>query len=122
MLEDQERFGEIIGEIGELVEEAMGLLSDSGDYPMLVERARSYWYAHIRTALSDENEFVGRSMCNMEDTLEEWRELDGSDGSRSGGPYRCGSYPQFNTQSDWDAYVANNGINEYEEEDEEGSV
>ena len=84
MSEDQERFEEIIGEIGELVEEAIGLLPDigvyrGGNYPhnMLVDRAKSYWYAHIKTALDDDHEFVGRSICNMYDTLEDWRDLDG---------------------------------------------
>ena len=73
MSEEQERFEEIIYEIGELVEEAISLLPDS----RIVDRAKSYWYAHIKTALSDDHEFIGRSMCNMQDTLEEFRGLDG---------------------------------------------
>ena len=116
MREDQERFEEIICEIGELVEEAIGLMPNddvyrNGGYPMLVDRAKSYWYAHIKLALDDDHEFIGRSMCNMKDTLEEWRDLDGVSEDQS-------SVPKFNTQSDCDAYVANNGINQYEEDSE----
>ena len=116
MSEDKERFEEIIGEIGELVEEAISLLPDSdvyrnGGYPVLVDKAKSYWYGHIKTALDDDHEFIGRSMCNMQDTLEEWRDLDGVSEDQS-------SLPQFNTQSDWDDYVASKGINQYEEDSE----
>ena len=70
MTEDQQRFEEIIQQIGELVEEARNLLPSS-----VLARANSYWYAHITTALNDDNEFMGRSMCNMQDTLEDWQEL-----------------------------------------------
>ncbi len=73
MSEDRERFEEIIYDIGDLVEEAISLLSDS----RMIDRAKSYWYAHIKTALNDDHEFVGRSMCNMQDTLEELIDLDG---------------------------------------------
>jgi hypothetical protein len=34
------------------------------------ERARAYWWAHIRCALDDEHEFLGRSMFTMRDTIE----------------------------------------------------
>ena len=119
MSEDQERFEEIIGEISELVEEAISLLPDvgvyrGGNYPhnMLVDKAKSYWYAHIKTALDDDHEFVGRSICNMQDTLDEWRDLDGVSEDQS-------SLPQFDTQDQRDAYVANNGINQYEEVEDE---
>lgn len=115
MSKDQERFEEIICEIEELVEEAISLLPDvgvyrGGNYPhnMLVDKAKSYWYAHIKTALDDDHEFVGRSICNMKDTLEDWIDLEGAKSS----------LPQFNTQSDWDAYVANQGIDQYEEDSE----
>ena len=70
MTEDQQRFEEIIQQIGELTEEASNLLPES-----VLARAKSYWYAHIITALNDDSEFMGRSMCNMQDTLEDWRNL-----------------------------------------------
>ena len=73
MSEDRERFEEIIYDIGELVEEAISLLSDD----RMIDRAKSYWYAHIKTALDDDHEFMSKSTCNMYDTLEEWRDLDG---------------------------------------------
>ncbi len=117
MSEDQERFEEIIDEIGELVEEAISLLPDvgvysGGGYPMLVDKAKSYWYSHIKMALDDDHEFMSKSTCNMYDTLEEWRDLDGVSDDQS-------SLPQFNTQEQWDDYVASNGINQYEEVEDE---
>ena len=36
-------------------------------------RARSYWLAHIRTAIDSDHGFMGGSMCTMADTLEEMR-------------------------------------------------
>ena len=68
--EDQQRFEEIIQQINELTEEAFNLLPDSVNV-----RAKSYWYAHITTALNNDNGFMGRSMCNMQDTLEDWQEF-----------------------------------------------
>ena len=71
MTEDQQRFEEIIQEISELVSEARDLLPEN-----ILARANSYWYAHITTALSDDNEFMGSSMCNMEDSLNDWKEQE----------------------------------------------
>ena len=110
MSEDRERFEDIIDEIGELLEEAIALLPQGESH--IIDRAKSYWYAHIKASLDDDHEFLSKSECNMYDTLEEWRELDGVSEDQS-------SLPQFNTQSDWDAYVANKGINQYEEYEEE---
>ena len=79
MTEDQQRFKEIIQEISELASEARDLLPES-----VLARANSYWFAHISEALSDDNEFMGRSMCNMQDSLEEWREISDESYSPSG--------------------------------------
>ena len=68
--EDQQRFEDIIAEIGKLTEEAINLLPES-----VYDNAKPYWYTHITTALNDNNKFVGRSICNMQDTLEEWEEF-----------------------------------------------
>jgi len=95
MTEDQQRFEEIIRQINELTEEAFNLLPDS-----VSERAKAYWYAHITTALNDDNGFMGRSMCNMKDTLEDWQQLSDETFSYSR------SYPCFNTQEEYDGYVA----------------
>lgn len=67
MIEDQERFEEIIGEISELAKEALDLLPED-----MQENASSYWYSHILCALNDDHEFAGGSMLHMNDTLEEW--------------------------------------------------
>lgn len=36
------------------------------------ERARSYWVAHIKIALTNDNEYVAG--CSMEDTIKELKE------------------------------------------------
>src|SRR6056300_1229489 len=110
MTEDQQRFDEIIGEMNDLVREALSLLPDYEKFPELNDRAKSYWYAHLRTALCDENEFGGRSICNMRDTLEEWEELETVEDIDNEH-----ALPTFSRQEEWDDYVARNGINEYEE-------
>ena len=65
-----ERILEISEEIRDLLQEAMGLISDNGtdfDY----HRARSYWYGLILIALGGDHGYMGRSMCSMADTAEE---------------------------------------------------
>tara|TARA_Y100001958_G_C21157475_1_gene492167 strand:- start:170 stop:484 length:315 start_codon:yes stop_codon:yes gene_type:complete len=101
MLEDQERFEEIIGEISELAREALDLLPED-----IQENARSYWYSHILCALNDDHEFIGGSMLHMNDSLEEWSSNNNS------------NY-EFNSQEEWDDYVARNGLSEELKLDEE---
>jgi len=67
MIEDKERFKEIIYEISDLAKEALDLLPED-----IQENARSYWYSHILCALNDDHEFMGGSMLHMNDSLEEW--------------------------------------------------
>ncbi len=67
MIEDKERFKEIIYEISDLAKEALDLLPED-----IQESARSYWYSHILCALNDDHEFMGGSMLHMNDSLEEW--------------------------------------------------
>lgn len=71
MSENRYRFEEIIGQIRELLEEAIDLVPESNR-----ARAESYWYPHIVTSLDNDHEFMGGSMCCMNDTLEEWDESD----------------------------------------------
>jgi len=65
-----ERILEIKEEIIDLVQEAMDLMRYEGTDTER-ERARGYWYAHIRTALDEDSGFMGRSMCTMEDSARE---------------------------------------------------
>ena len=97
--EDQERFEEIIDEISVLAKEALDLLPEE-----LQSSAKSYWYANILCALNDDHEFLGGTMFHMNDSLEEW--------SSNSNDSSC---QQFNSQEEWDDYVASNGINQYEE-------
>lgn len=67
---------EIKEQIKGLVYEAFELIPRDGMY---ASRARSYWYAHILTALDDESEFMGGSMHSMQDTIDEIRSGDEDD-------------------------------------------
>jgi len=69
-MSSRDRFEEIIGEIKELLNEAIDLVPEG----FARCRAQSYWYPHITTALDDDHEYMGRSMCTMQDTLEEFDE------------------------------------------------
>lgn len=66
---------EIKEQIKMLASEAYEMIPRDGMY---AARARSYWYAHIMTALDDESEFMGGSMHSMQDTINELR--DGGEG------------------------------------------
>ena len=70
MLEDRERFEEIIGEIKELLEEAIDLVPEG----IARSRAESYWYGNMIVNVNDDHGYMGRSMCSMQDTLEEFGE------------------------------------------------
>ena len=68
------RFDEIIGEIKELVEEAIDLVPEGESR----SRAEAYWYSAIITNLDDDHGFMGGSMHSMADTFEEL-EFNGDD-------------------------------------------
>lgn len=61
------RFDEIIGQIKELVEEAIELVPEGERR----SRAEAYWYSAIVTNLDDNHSFMGGSMHSMADTFEE---------------------------------------------------
>jgi hypothetical protein len=63
------RFEEIICEIKELLEEAINLVPDHAR-----SRANAYWYAHISTSLDNDHDYMGGSMCSMQDTSEQFYE------------------------------------------------
>ena len=68
------RFEEIIGEIKELLEEAIDLVPEDTRR----SRAEAYWYSAIVTNLDDDHGFMGGSMHSMQDTFDEL-DLDGDD-------------------------------------------
>lgn len=68
-MSDKYRFEEIICEIKELLEEAIDLVPDYAR-----ARAESYWYSHISTSLNEDHDYLGSSMCSMQDTAEEFDE------------------------------------------------
>ena len=65
--EAAERIMEITEEIRDLVQEAMDLIRENGS-DLTRERARSYWYAHIRMSLDEDHGYLARGNCTMEDS------------------------------------------------------
>ncbi len=65
--ESIERLTEIKEQMLELLEEAKDLLPEG----MTKERAKCYWYAHIKTAILKEHEFLGGSLVTVDDTISE---------------------------------------------------
>lgn len=74
MTEDQQRFSEIINDIDDLMGEAIDLIPEN-----MVEKAKSYWYAHIMCALSNDHEFLSGSSHHMQDCLDEWMDQEEDD-------------------------------------------
>lgn len=68
------RFEEIIGEIKELLEEAIDLVPEDTRR----SRAEAYWYGTIISNLDDDHGFMGGSMHSMQDTFDEL-DFDGDD-------------------------------------------
>ena len=71
-MSDKYRFEEIIGEIKELLEEALDLVPEG----MARSRAKSYWYGNMIVNVNEDHGYMGGSMCSMQDTLEEFDEID----------------------------------------------
>jgi hypothetical protein len=71
--QDHERLVDIHAEMMNLLSEAEKLIRRENSNPIVWERAKSYWVAHIKMALSNDHSYIGRSGCTMEDTI---RELD----------------------------------------------
>ena len=71
-MSDKYRFEEIIGEIKELLEEALDLVPEG----MARSRAESYWYGNMIVNVNEDHGYMGGSMCSMQDTLEEFDEID----------------------------------------------
>ena len=65
LAEKAERLLELKDTIRELLDEAQDLLRGTPEE----DRARCYWYAHIRMALDDDHTWLGRSMCTMQSSI-----------------------------------------------------
>lgn len=68
------RLRDIQVEMLALLDEAYELLPKG----IIKTRAESYWYPHIKTSLTNESQYLGRSMCSLDDTIEELEEEDES--------------------------------------------
>lgn len=67
---------EIQQQMLELLGQAESLLQHTGEY----NSAKSYWLAHIETALTNNHGYLGGSMTTMEDTIEALGQSDEDDG------------------------------------------
>jgi hypothetical protein len=67
---DLSRLVEIQSEMIELLDEAEYIVRHSGD-ESAYKRAKSYWIAHIVTSLTNDHDYLGKSTCNMQDTIVE---------------------------------------------------
>jgi len=74
--EDIERLEEIRERMHELLEEAEEIVRNFEGGDMAYQRAKSYWLAHIKTALDDEHDYLGGSMVTMEDTINEMEKVN----------------------------------------------
>jgi hypothetical protein len=75
---DTERLEDIMQEIENLREEAMGIVSEVRRKDVVAyERAYRGWNSEIETALSKHNEWLGQlTMDTLEETIEVCRELN----------------------------------------------
>lgn len=72
-VESLDRLEEIRDEMLELLDEADRILRrDFGG--LIYERAKSYWLAHVKMALTKDHGYLGGSMVDFEDTLKEIEE------------------------------------------------
>ena len=61
------------------VDDALEIIRDVTGFDSLpYQRAKSYWYGHIVTALDDENSFMGGSMHSLQDSINELKKAGGS--------------------------------------------
>lgn len=60
-----DRLLEIKDEMLALLRETQELLRGTTEE----DRARAYWYAHIRCALDDDHSYLGGSMCTLQDSI-----------------------------------------------------
>ena len=56
------------------LEEMYTIVRQEENCDHLASRAKAYWYAQIKSILSKETEFMGGSMCDVQDTINDLRE------------------------------------------------
>ncbi len=76
--EASERLLEISEEMHVLLGEAMRIVRQCATDTER-DRAKGSWYAQIAMALNEDHEFVGSSLCTMEDTARELESDDNGD-------------------------------------------
>lgn len=67
---DIKKLEKIRSKMLELLEEAEYIVRITGSRH-IYDRAKAYWIPHIKTALSNDTEYLGKSMVTMQDTISE---------------------------------------------------
>jgi len=70
----------------EIQEEILNLLGEASDLiesenPGAYSRAKAYWLAHATMAVTKDHSYLGGSMCDMDDTINELEEDEVDDTS-----------------------------------------
>lgn len=71
-----QRLEEIKDEIKDLLEEAKQIVRKDD---RAWQQAKSYWYAHIVSALDKDHDYLGSSMITMQDTIDKLEDLEDED-------------------------------------------
>lgn len=66
LMNAENRLIEIKEEIKVLVEEALNIVKDDGT-PRVLAEAKAYWHPQILMKLDEDHDYLGGSMCTMED-------------------------------------------------------
>lgn len=72
-----DRLEQIKFEIRELADEALAITKELAGKKnkVIAERAKVYWHGEICVALDEENDYVGQSGCNLEETIDELNDV-----------------------------------------------
>ncbi len=79
---DASRLCEIKDEMLELLGEAHDIvraLARESHNDIILARAEAYWLPHVEMALSNDHQYLGGSMCSMEDTIQELNAEEGEE-------------------------------------------
>jgi len=72
---DVERLKEIKDQMLELLEDALGIVKQSGN-KFQYDRAKAYWHPHIQMALTDDHWYLGKDGATLESAIDA---LEGED-------------------------------------------
>ena len=87
LMEIQIEMLELLGEAESVIQEA----TSNGD-SIILNRAQSYWLAHVKVALTKDHGFLAGSVVDMDDTIQELDSLVGDEDEEDGEDHQFQSY------------------------------